>query len=173
MDLHLPSYHWEHRLPDWPVAAVAGLVAGAVLMLLDLLWSAFVIGESPWRTSHLIAAIVLGPDALASSAFGVGVVGAALATHYALGIVFGLALAFVVAGFHWDEQPTVMLIAGALFGVALYVLDFHVMTQFFPWFAELRGWPTFVAHLVFGVVAALMYWKLNPRTDGGLRRRAG
>ncbi|HSV71625.1 MAG TPA: hypothetical protein VLI72_16075 [Methylibium sp.] len=173
MDLHLPSYHWEHRLPHWPAAAVAGLVAGAVLMLLDLLWSALILGESPWRTSHLIAAIVLGPDALASAEFGLGVVSAALVTHYVLGVVFGLALAFIVAGFHWDAQPAVMLGAGALFGLALYVLDFHVMTQFFPWFAELRGWPTFIAHLVFGVVAALLYWKLNPQADGGLRRRAG
>lgn len=169
MDLHLPSHHWEHRLPDWPAAAVAGLVAGAVLMLLDLLWSALIVGESPWRTSHMIAAIVLGPDALSSGEFGLGIVTAALVTHYVLGVVFGLALAFIVAGFRWDEDPAVTAIAGALFGVVLYLLDFHLMTKVFPWFAELRGWPTLIAHLVFGVVAALLYWQFKPRA---LRRRS-
>lgn len=163
MDMHLRlySHRWEHRLPDWPAAAVAGLVAGAVLMVLDLLWSATVTGDSPWRTSHLIAAIALGPAALTSSAFSLGVVSAALATHYALGIGFGLALAFIIVGFHWESSLAVMQLIGALFGLVLYLFDFYAMTQFFPWFAELRGWPNLVAHLVFGVVAALLYWKLH------------
>lgn len=166
MDLHLPSHHWEHRLPDWPAAAVSGFVAGAALMVLDLLWSALVSGESPWRTSHLIAAIVLGQDTLASSAFGFSVVTVALVTHYALGVVFGLALAFIIAGFHWDTSPGMTALVGAVFGLALYVLNFHAMTQIFPWFTELRGWPTLAAHLLFGIVAALMYRQLNRRGEG-------
>jgi hypothetical protein len=161
MDLHLSSQHWEHRLPDWPAAAVAGLAAGAVLMVLDLLWSAFVSEVSPWRSSHLIAAIALGPDALASSEFGLGIVLAALVTHYALGVAFALLLAFILARFHWDTHPAVALPVGALFGVALYLFDFYAMTSVFPWFAELRGAATLVAHAVFGGVAALLYWKLN------------
>ena len=166
MDLHLPSHHWEHRLPDWPAAAVSGLAAGAVLMVLDMLWSALITGQSPWRTSHLIAAIVMGPNALASAEFGLGVVAAALVTHYVLGVVFGLALAFILAGFHWDSSPGLVACVGAVFGLALYVLDFHAMTQFFPWFAELRGWPTLTAHLMFGIVAALLYLKLNRQGEG-------
>ncbi|MBA3598471.1 MAG: hypothetical protein H0W40_14005 [Methylibium sp.] len=166
MDLHLPSHHWEHRLPDWPAAAVSGFVAGAALMVLDLLWSALVSGESPWRTSNLIAAIVLGQDTLASSAFSLGVVTAALVTHYALGVVFGLALAFILAGFHWDTSPSMTAVVGTLFGLVLYALNFHAMTQIFPWFAELRGWPTLAAHLLFGIVAALMYRQLKRRGEG-------
>jgi hypothetical protein len=166
MDLHLPSHHWEHRLPDWPAAAVSGFVAGAALMVLDLLWSALISGQSPWRSSHLIAAIVLGPDAVASSGFALGVVAAALATHYALGIVFGLALAFIIAGFHWDSSPGVVSLIGAAFGLALYVLNFHAMTQIFPWFAELRGWPTLTAHLLFGIAAALLYRRFNRQGEG-------
>lgn len=167
MDLHLHTPHWEHRLPDWTAAAVSGFVAGAVLMVLDLLWSAVVSGESPWRSSHLIAAIVLGPQTLASSSdFGLGVVAVALLTHYVLGILFGLALAFVLVGLHWEANLVSAQLVGALFGAALYLFDFHIMTQAFPWFSELRGWPTLAAHLVFGVVAALLYRSLNRQEEG-------
>jgi uncharacterized membrane protein len=166
MDLHLPSHHWEHRLPDWAAAAVSGFVAGAALMVVDLLWSALVSGESPWRTSHLIAAIVLGPNALASSEFGLGVVTAALLTHYALGIAFGLLLAFILAGFHWDSSLGMTALVGAVFGLVLYAVNFHVMTQIFAWFTELRGWPTLAAHLLFGTLAALLYLRLNRRGEG-------
>lgn len=173
MDLRLASHHGTHRLPNGPAAAVSGLVAGAALMVLDLLWSALITGESPWRTSHLIAAIVLGQDALASSEFDLGVVAAALVTHYALGIVFGLVLAFILAGFHWNSGTGVAALVGAVFGLALYLLNFHAMTQFFPWFAELRGWPTLSAHLLFGMVAALLYRKLDgPRGKGCSDARA-
>lgn len=168
MDLHLHSHHWEqHRLVDWPAAAVAGLAAGAVLMVLNLLWSATVSGDSLWRSSHLVAALLMGPEeALASSGFNLGVVVVALATHYALGVAFGLALAFIIVGFHWESNVGAMQIIGALFGLALYLFDFYAVAQIFPWFAELRGWPTLVAHLVFGVVAALLYWKLNRHREG-------
>lgn len=167
MDLHLHTPHWEHRLPDWPAAAVSGFVAGAVLMVLDLLWSAVVSGESPWRSSHLIAAIVLGPQTLgAASEFGLGAVAVALLTHYVLGILFAMALAFVLVGFRWEADRTSAALVGALFGAALYLLNFHVMTQAFPWFAELRGWPTLVAHLVFGIVAALLYRNFNRQREG-------
>ena len=66
MQLHMHSHQWEHRLPDWPAAAVSGFVAGAVLMVLELLWTTNVIGSSSWSTSHKIAAIVMGQDALQS-----------------------------------------------------------------------------------------------------------
>lgn len=164
MELHLPAHHWEHRMPDWAAAAVAGVAGGAVLMVLDLLWSALVTGESPWRTSYLIAAIVSGPDALGMPAdFHLGVVSTALITHYLLGLGFGLLLGFSVAGFHWDADPIVMAEIGVLFGLLLYLFDFHVMTQAFPWFVEMRGWATLAAHLVFGVVTAMLYWKLAAR----------
>jgi hypothetical protein len=35
------------------------------------------------------------------------------------------------------------------------------MARVFSWFADMRSWETFVAHLVFGITAALMYWQLE------------
>lgn len=160
MDLHLHSYERQHQ-PDWAAAAVAGLAAGAVLMVLELLWSTLVSGESPWAVSYMISAIVTGPETLQSTDFSVTVVAVALAAHYALGVLFGLVLAAIIVPFRLDSTMGMVLLAGAVFGVVLYLLNFYGMTRFFPWFAELRGAPTVITHLIFGITAAFLYWKFN------------
>jgi len=160
MDLRMHSYRWQ-RLPDWPAAAVAGFAAGAVLMVLELLWSALVSGGSPWAASHMIAAIVMGPGTLQSSDFSLYVVAVALAAHYLLGIVFGLVIGAIIAPFRSDSTVGMVSLAGAVFGVVLYLLNFYGMVHFFPWFVEWRGAATVVTHLIFGMTAALLYWKLD------------
>jgi hypothetical protein len=169
MQTHPGSLHWQWRAPDWPVAAVSGFAAGAVLMVLDLVWSSIVAGGGPWQTSYMIAPIFLGPESLQSSeySFSVGVVAFALATHYVLGIVFGLALAAMMAPFNLDATAGRTLLTGAVFGAALYLVNFYGMVPWFPWLAELRGWATLAAHLVFGIVAALLYWKLGKEGKRG------
>jgi hypothetical protein len=164
MDTRLGSLRWTPRTPDWLVAAVSGFAAGAVLMVLDLLWSSIGAGKGPWQTSHMIASIFSGPFGLQSSDYGfsVGVVATALATHYALGIAFGLAMAAIMVPLSLDATTGRALLTGAVFGGALYLIVVDVVVRLlFPWLAELRGWETFAAHLVFGIVAALLYRKLR------------
>jgi hypothetical protein len=161
MELDIGSHRWEQRAPDWPAAAVAGFVAGAVLMVLELLWTSLILGISPWGTSHKIAAILMGPDALQSTGFSIGIVALALAVHYVLGIVFGVLLCAIIAPMRMDSSVGLALLVGAVFGMALYVFDFYGMTLFLPWFVDMRGLATLVAHLVFGMTAAAMYWKLK------------
>ena len=160
MDLHMHSTD-SRRQPDWPAAAVAGLAAGAVLMVLELFWSTLITGDSPWRASHMIAAIVMGPEVLPSSHFSLSIVAVALLAHYLLGTLFGLLLAAIMVPFRLDSTLATVALAGALFGGALYLLNFYGMAQFFPWFASWRGAATLVTHLIFGISAALFYWKLN------------
>lgn len=160
MDLRMHLYHWQHA-PDWPAAAVAGLAGGAILMVLELFWSFLVSGGSPWAASHMIAAIVMGPGTLQSSEFSLGVVAVALVAHYLLGTVFGLVLGAIITPICRASGPGLVLPAGAVFGAVLYLLNFYGMVHFFPWFAEWRGAATFVIHLIFGMAAALLYWKLD------------
>lgn len=171
MELRLHLHRWEHREPDWAAAAVSGFAAGAVLMVLELLWATITSSAGPWRISQLVAALVLGPDTLRSSAdsFSVLVVAVALATHYGLGILFGMVLGFISAGFHYDTGPGVLAVVGLVFGLLLYVLSFHGATQVFGWLAELRGWTTLLAHLIFGATASLLYWKLARRRPASQR----
>lgn len=163
MELHLQSHYWAQRTPDWLAAAVAGFVAGAVLMVLELLWNTSVNSASPWTTSHMVAAIVMGPNVLQSAGFSLSVVGTALLTHYLLGIAFGTILAIIMAPFHLDSSMGLALFSGAVFGLLLYLFNFYGMERGFYWFAEMRGWTTIVAHLIFGMVAAAMYLKIERR----------
>lgn len=161
MELHLRSHHLAHRRPDWVAAAAAGFVAGAILMVLELFWSSVAQDSNPWSTSHKIAAIALGADALRSAAFSVGIVGVALIIHYVLGMAFALVLAAVITPLHLEGSMGMTVAAGAVFGVVLYVVNFHVLTIAFPWFADMRSWATVYAHLIFGMVAAALYMRLE------------
>jgi hypothetical protein len=155
----------ERRTADWPAAAVAGLAAGAILMMLDLFWSIAVTEAGPWAAPRMIAAIVMGPQVLQSSGFDVSVVALALLAHYAFGISGGIALAAISTLLRFDSTLALAALTGAAFGAALYLFNFYGMSNFFPWFGEVRGWPTFLINLIFGVSAAVLYWKLERRGD--------
>lgn len=161
MELRTQSHRWESRAPDWLAAGVSGFAAGAILMVVELLWSTIRVGGNPWATSHMIAAIVLGRDALQSAGFQVGIVATALAIHYLLGIVLGLILGAIIAPFRFDSSMGLSLLVGAVFGLAIYLINFYGLERFFPWFANMRGWPAVLAHLIFGMAAAAIYDKLE------------
>jgi ribose/xylose/arabinose/galactoside ABC-type transport system permease subunit len=150
---------------------VAGFAAGAVLMVLELSWAGLSSSDGPWRISQLVAALTLGPQTLQVSphSYDTAIVAVALATHYVLGVGFGLMLGFVIAGFRYDASLVVMLLIGAAFSVVLYLFNFYVLTGAFPWFAELRGWKTVLAHVVLGLATAAFYWKLARRGASGPR----
>jgi len=161
MDTLLGSRAWKWRAVDWTAAAVSGFAAGAVLMVLDLLWSAFFNPDGPWRTSHMIAPIFTGGPRTTAYGFSLAVVAISLATHYALGIIFGLVMAALLVQLKLDSTPGRALAAGAVLGVLLYLVNFEVLVGFFPWLVALRGADTLAAHATFGMVAALFYRRLK------------
>ncbi|HEY8605911.1 MAG TPA: hypothetical protein VIM12_02195 [Noviherbaspirillum sp.] len=163
MDMHLHGRQWIPGSPDWAAAAIGGFIAGAVLMVIELLWSAGNSASSTWTASHMVAGIAMGADVAGGTGFDVVVVAVALVTHYVLGIVFGLILAAFMAPFHLDASIGMTLATGAVAGVLLYLFNFHGMTLFFPWFAAMRGGSTLLAHMIFGIVAAWMYLQLERR----------
>jgi hypothetical protein len=169
MDALLGMRGWHWRRPDWTAGAVAGLAAGALLMVLDLLWSGLFNAGGPWRISHMIAPLLMGTDAPNASgyAFQAGVVSISLAMHYGLGIVFGLVLAAVMSQLRLDANATWALATGAIAGIVLYLLNFDILAQFLPWLATLRGGDTLAAQVVFGIVTALLYWRLKRTPSEG------
>lgn len=161
MELHLQSHRWQARLPDWAAAAVAGFGAGGVLMLLELGWSLLTTSDDPWRATHMIAALVMSWDVLQTSGYSLGVTVAALLVHYALGVAYGVILAALIAPFRLDSSIALALAAGAVFGLLLYGLNFYGMAGVYTWFVALRGWPTALAHVIFGMAAAFIYLALE------------
>jgi len=162
MELRMRSRRFIAGRPDWMAGAISGFVAGAIMMVLEMVWAATELGGNPWITTHKIAAIVMGESALRSMAeFNVGIVAVALVIHYLLGIFTGIVVAAIITGLRLDDNLSMVLLVGAVLGVVIYLANFYVMVNYFPWFADLRGSATMLAHMIFGMAAAAMYWRLG------------
>ena len=155
---------------DWFAAGVAGFAAGAVMMVLELAWAASMSDVGPWRVTQLTAALTLDREATLSapaSQFKLATVAVALVTHYALGIFSGFVLAWILTAIHRVGMVGVAELVGGTFGAVIYVVNFHLLTAWAPWFVELRGWGTFLVHVIFGLVAAVLYtWLFKVRQAG-------
>ena len=169
MELHMHSHHFVRRMPEWPATVIGGCVAGAVFLVIEL-FAMRVMGQSVWALVRMTAAIVMGREVLTQPAtFAAGVVLVALVVHFALSILFAAVLAVIMAPFSLDSSDGMASLVGAVFGVLLYVVNLHGMTQLFPWFADARGWVSFLNHIVFGLAAADTYLSLEkkPSYAGG------
>lgn len=139
---------------DWRAAVLAGLFSGFVFLILELIMVPVFMGGSPWGPPRMIAAIAMGEGVLPPPAsFDLGVVLVAMLVHFPLSIVYAIVLAFLI---HRMDMG-VALGAGAVFGLALYLINFYGLTAVFPWFAEGRNWVSIFAHIVFGLAAAWAY----------------
>ena len=107
-----------------------------------------------WRDARLAAAIVLGAAALDPPAtFDIQTLLVATIVHFALSIAYAVALAAII----WRLRSSSALVAGALFGLALYAINLYGITAIFPWFAVARGGITLSAHVAFGLSASAAY----------------
>jgi hypothetical protein len=158
MELHMRSHHFTHRRPDWRAA----IMAGVVFLVLELVLATLIPGGSPWASPRMIASTLLGRSVLhAPGTFEASIMVAALVLHFVLAIVFALILSLIMAPFRFDSSTAMASLVGAVFGLAMYLLNFYGMTRLFPWFAEARNWISVVSHLVFGVVVADTYLRLE------------
>jgi hypothetical protein len=147
------------KQPHWMAAVYAGLIAGVVFLVLEMILVSLA-GNSPWAPVRMIGAILMGRDVLPPPAtFALGVFISALIVHFVLAIIYGLILSAIV--FRLEEW--LGLVVGAVFGLVLYWINFYGFTAVFPWFAEARGGLGILAHLVFGFVAAWSYKELTKR----------
>lgn len=145
-----------HGRTDWRAAIWAGVIAGVVFIIVEMLLVWLVQGMSPWAPPRMMAAMVLGPDVLPPPAdFSLMAMMAALAIHFPLSIVYGLILGWVV---HRLEMLAAVLV-GAAFGlIAVYAVNFYVIAPVaFPWFVEAQNWVSALAHAIFGAVLAGSY----------------
>jgi len=149
------------QLVDWRAAFWAGLIAGAIFLLVNLFVTPLVIGGNAWVMVRLFASILMGEGILAPPAtFDAAALLIALITHFVLSIGYALLIAYIIhrggliAGF----------IAGALLGLALYSINFYTLTFFFPWFFAMRSWVFVATHLLFGALVGGIYEALEVET---------
>ncbi len=147
--------HNVHLTTDWRAAAWAGVIAGVVFMMAEMLMVMIVQGQSPWGPPRMIAAIALGQGVLPPPAdFDFKIVMTAMLIHFPLAVVYGLILGWIVH----RVGTGIALLIGAVFGLVIYLINFYpIASAFFPWFAMARGWMSAVIHILFGLAAAGAY----------------
>lgn len=147
------SYRQDNT--DWRAATWAGVIAGAVFVMMEMLLVMFFMDQSPWGPPRMIAAMVMGQGVLPPPAdFDLGIVMAAMMIHFPLSIVFGLILGWLV---HHLKGVSALAIGG-IFGLAAYFINFYLIAPvFFPWFADAQNWVSLLSHLVFGLVLGGAY----------------
>lgn len=144
----------RHRDVHWGSAAVAGLIGGAIFLVLEMVMMPLFVGGSAWGPPRMIAAIALGRDVLPPPAtFEAGVLLTAALLHFMLSALYGLVLGAVLR----RTSLEMGLLAGAVFGLALYFVNFYLMTAVFPWFEMARNWVSVFAHIAFGIATAWAY----------------
>ncbi|MEW6612578.1 MAG: hypothetical protein ACOY5C_11635 [Pseudomonadota bacterium] len=154
------AYMETGRTPHWHAAIWAGLIAGLVFIVVEMLLLRFAAGVSPWLPLRIIGALLLGPAVLPPPvSFDTSAFLAAMLVHFGLAVLYGLILAYLI--FRLDDGPTLLL--GALFGLALYFVNYYGFTALFPWFVLLRSWIVLADHVLFGLTAAWAYKLLARR----------
>ncbi len=99
---------------DWRASVWAGLIAGAVFMMLEMVMVWLFTGQSPWGPPRMMAAMLMGlevlqpPPTLAMMPMKV-----AMMIHFPLSVVYGLVIGWMV---HRMDMGMAVL-AGAAFGL--------------------------------------------------------
>jgi hypothetical protein len=154
MDIHHDRPIATARQIDWSSAIWASVIAGLVFAALEVVMVPVFQGKSPWAPLHMIGAIGLGPDAMASpDTFDLGVVATAVVIHMILAIIYGVILAFIIM----RMDMGLAVVVGGLYGLALYFINFYGFTKWFPWFADARDWISIFTHIVQSGLAAYLY----------------
>ncbi|MGH7799019.1 MAG: hypothetical protein ACREOW_00110 [Thermodesulfobacteriota bacterium] len=145
------------QIIDWSAAVWAGVISGIIFLVISMLLAAKYIG-SPWVITRLIASVVMGPGVLPPpSTFNPTIFIVSVSVQLLLSIGFACILAII---FHrWGLL--VGIIGGAIFGLALYFINFYTFSIIFPWFFPMRSWIMALSHVVFGVLAGGIYETLE------------
>lgn len=146
------------QIVDWGAAVRAGFIAGAIFLLINQILFGVVFGVNGWVLIRQLASVVLGEGILSPPATfdGAGLV-VGLLTHFALSILYALAIAYVV---HRGGLIS-GIIGGALLGLAFYTINVYTLTLFRPWLYSLNNWVFVINHLVFGALAGGVYEALE------------
>ena len=137
-------------------AVWAGVIAGLVFLILELVLVATIGGESPWGPPRMIAAIAMGDGVLPPPAtLDPGILAVALVVHFVLTLIYAAVFAWLVSLVRLSVP--LIVIAGLVFGLALYAINFYGFTGMFPWFAMARNAISIFAHAVYGLVLGWIY----------------
>lgn len=141
---------------DWRAGLWAGIVAGVVFMMLEMMLVQFFGPGSMWAPPRMIAAVVMGQQVLPPpETFEAGILMVAMLVHFPLSIVFAFIFGWIAS--RWSLTLLAAITVGVVFGVVIYIVNFYGFTAVFPWFAEARGWIAIFSHAMYGAVLGAVY----------------
>lgn len=159
----------ERIAPILGSAVKAGLIAGLVFMVVEMLLVWLAMGMNPFAPPQMIAATVMGPDVLPDAippGSNIVVLMVGMLVHFAMAVVLAFVFKYLATALRLNG--TMLIVAGVVFGLIVYAINFYGMTSIFPWFAMARNWISIVAHAIFGLVLA---YALMPRTTTTIHER--
>lgn len=137
--------------------AVGGVVAGVAFLVLNM-WFATSMNEPAKMPLLMMSTILQGNDAVKD---GSAIVGVGLLVHAVLSIGFGVAFSVVASRLRTNGS---LAVAGTLFGIALYLVNFKIFAPaIFNVFEDANQPFEFVTHVVFGVVLSLAFFSSGTR----------
>jgi hypothetical protein len=132
------------------VGVAWGLAVGLFFAFLEMIGAA-AMGDSPLAPWRAFASVVLGRQALTATPLGTALIVGIIA-HFALSAVYGVAYALLSGALPKSTSRSFgqQAVVGLVFGVALYVLNFHVIAPaLYPWFQKANQTWQFVLHTIF------------------------
>lgn len=141
------------QVVDWRAALIAGVASGAVFLMLSA-WFAYSNVGSASLMARVLASVLLGEDALSPAAGDMlRIWTAALVVHTPFSLGFACLIAYVLH--RWGL--IVGIAGGALFGLALYGINFYALTSFMPQFTIIKSASLAFTHIIFGAFAGGVY----------------
>ncbi len=141
-------------LVDWRAAVLAGLAAGTLFLILNLVLIPELICGTVEVVLRYFASIVLGPEAVGpSTSFGALTAITAVLLHYFLSIIFAIVVAYVVH--RWGVVGGT--IGGAVLGLSIYLINMYTLTLLFPWFFTMENTLFLIVHIIFGAAVGALY----------------
>lgn len=142
------------QLVDWRATIIAALLGGLAHLLSLAIILPAVSGGTVWAILRYMASILMGTSVLPPPAsFDAGIVLVGLLVHFLLSLIFGAILTTIIH--RWGLL--IGLLGGALFGLAIYAINYFTFTLLFDWFYVLRSWPILLAHVLFGATTGFIY----------------
>lgn len=139
----------------WRAIPFAGLIAGTVFLLMNMVLSPILFQLDPTIILRYFASLTMGTSALVADNSSFLIVG--LLTHYVLSILFTLVIAIVVH--RWGLG--VGIVGGAILGLSIYGINLYAGTLIFEWFFAINNPLLAVSHILFGAVAGGVYEMLD------------
>jgi len=146
------------KVVDWSAALWAGIVSGIVFYILNIFLIPFVYGGNSATIIRYLASPILGESILPPPAsLNIQSLLISIICTIVLSIVFTFVVSYVL------HQGGIILgiVGGALFGLALYFINFNTLTLLVPWLYALSSPLMMLNHVIFGILAGGLYETLE------------